>query len=71
MTFGAGLRERRRACDLTQRELAALAHCAEITIRKIEPDQLRPSRALTARLIENLGVSRTDQAAIVRLARRR
>jgi len=49
-TFGAWLKTRRRACDVTQKELARAVGCAEITIRKIEADQLRPSASVeTAR----------------------
>ncbi len=50
-TFGAWLKTRRRDRDVTQKELARAVGCAEITIRKIEADQLRPSKHL-ARITE-------------------
>lgn len=61
---------RRRALDLTQRDLAALVRCAEITVRKIEADQLRPSKHLARLILEQLEVGEPDQAALMALARR-
>lgn len=70
-TFGAWLKTTRRAHDLTQRELAGHVGCAEITIRKIEADQLRPSKHLVDLLLEQLWVPRAEQEVLMRLARRR
>lgn len=69
-TFGKWLRTHRRANDLTQKELAQQVDCAEITIRKIEADQLRPSKHLTNALMEKLNVPRNQQAVLMSLARR-
>ncbi len=69
-TFGNWLRLRRRAHDLTQKELAQRAGCAEITIRKIEADQLRPSKHLAGVLLGTLQVARGEQPALMQLARR-
>ena len=49
-SFGAWVRQRRRALDLTREELAALIGCAVTTIRHIETDERRPSKQLAARL---------------------
>lgn len=69
-TFGAWLKTRRRACDMTQKELARAAGCAEITIRKIQADQLRPSKHLAGVLLETLQVASGEQPALMQLARR-
>ncbi|HMQ35035.1 MAG TPA: helix-turn-helix domain-containing protein [Chloroflexaceae bacterium] len=44
LPFGRQVRERRRALDLTQEELARRVACAAITVRKIEADAMRPRR---------------------------
>lgn len=69
-TFGSWLRTRRRARDMTQKELAQCAGCAEITIRKIEADDLRPSKHLAGVLLETLQVALGEQPALMQLARR-
>ena len=43
-SFGAWVRQRRRALDLTLEELAAQIGCAAVTIRHIETDERRPSK---------------------------
>ena len=43
-SFGAWLRRRRRALDLTCDELAAQIGCSVVTIRRIETDERRPSK---------------------------
>jgi hypothetical protein len=43
MMFGAWVKRRRKALDLTQAELAARVGCALGTVRRIESDDLRPS----------------------------
>lgn len=53
-TFGKWLKARRRANALTQNQLARRVYCAEITIRKIEADELRPSRELALLLVKAL-----------------
>ena len=70
-SFGNWLKTRRRALDLTQDELAQQVYCAEVTIRKIEADQLRPSKQLAALLVNALEVAATEQGEFVQLARRR
>ena len=43
-SFGEWLRRARKACDLTQAELAQQVGCAEGTIRNLEADTWRPSK---------------------------
>jgi predicted ATPase/class 3 adenylate cyclase/DNA-binding XRE family transcriptional regulator len=68
-SFGAWLRRARKACDLTQAELAQRVGCAEGTIRNLEADALRPSKQLAARLAAQLGLAPDAQAAVIAFAR--
>jgi predicted ATPase/DNA-binding XRE family transcriptional regulator len=68
-TFGEWLRRARKACDLTQAELARRVGCAEGTIRNLEADGLRPSRQLAARLAAQLGLDPDAHAAVIAFAR--
>src|SRR5512139_1177271 len=68
-TFGAWVRHRRRELDLTQEELARRVGCARITIRKIEAEQLRPSKQMAALLLEHLGLAPRDREDFLRFAR--
>jgi predicted ATPase/transcriptional regulator with XRE-family HTH domain/Tfp pilus assembly protein PilF len=68
-SFGEWLRRARKACDLTQAELAQRVGCAEGTIRNLEADGLRPSKQLAARLAARLGLDADTQAAVVAFAR--
>jgi len=68
-TFGAWLRQQRRAADLTQGELAARVPCAKGTIRRLESDDLRPSKQLAARLAEVLNVPPALRAEFIDFAR--
>ncbi|RME98408.1 MAG: XRE family transcriptional regulator, partial [Chloroflexi bacterium] len=49
-SFGKWLQRRRKAEDLTQKQLAERAFCSLNTIKKIETDQRRPSRQLAQSL---------------------
>lgn len=69
-SFGHWLKQQRRACDLTQTELAQRVYCAEITIRKIEADQLHPSKHLARVLLETLQAPRGERVELMQLARR-
>jgi len=53
-SFGAWVRRRRRALDLTRNELAAQVGCSVMTIRHIEADERRPSKQLAMRLADCL-----------------
>ena len=68
-TFGAWLRHQRRQLDLTQTELAARVGYSVVTIRKLERDELRPSKQLAERLAQQLNVAVAHRASTVALAR--
>lgn len=70
-TFGTWLKARRRTLDVTQKELARTLDCAEITVRKIEANRLRPSKYLARLMLQKLRVPRAEQAELIQLARRR
>jgi WD40 repeat protein/transcriptional regulator with XRE-family HTH domain len=69
ISFGQIVKERRRALDLTQAELARRVACATITVRKIEADALRPSQQVAERLAMALNIPLDERAKFVRLAR--
>src|SRR5689334_22777455 len=68
-TFGKWLRHRRRGLDLTQEELARRVGCAPITIRKLEGDEMRPSKQLAEALSGPLGIASNQREEFVRFAR--
>src|SRR5262245_51586910 len=68
-SFGAWVRQRRRALDLTRDELAARVGCAAVTIRHIETDERRPSKQLAARLADCLQLSADERPAFLQAAR--
>jgi predicted ATPase/class 3 adenylate cyclase len=68
-SFGEWVRRRRKALDLTQAALARQVGCAEVTIKKIEADERRPSRQIALRLAESLQLAPAERAAFVQAAR--
>jgi predicted ATPase/transcriptional regulator with XRE-family HTH domain len=68
-SFGYLLRRLRKACDLTQEQLAERAGCATDTIHKIEIDARRPSAALAERFADVLALGGDERAAFIRAAR--
>jgi predicted ATPase/DNA-binding XRE family transcriptional regulator len=68
-SFGAWLRQRRRALDLTQEELAQQVGCSAITLRKLEAEERKPSKQIAERLAEVLHITLDDQPAFLRFAR--
>jgi len=68
-SFGAWLKRRRRALDLTQDDLARQVGCSVVTIRKLEADERRPSRQLAERLADGLQIRADDRAVLITLAR--
>lgn len=68
-SFGKWLRHRRRGLDLTQEELAHQVGCAPITIRKLEGDEMRPSKQLAEALSGPLGIPLNQREEFVRFAR--
>jgi predicted ATPase/DNA-binding XRE family transcriptional regulator len=69
MSFGIWLRQRRRALDLTQKSFADQVGCAEITVRRMEADEYKPSSELAYVLFEKLGISEAERPQWVRFAR--
>src|SRR5262245_31011339 len=68
-SFGYWVRRRRKALDLTQAELAQRVGCADVTIRRIEADERRPSRQVAERLAECLAIPSVERAAFLSAAR--
>ena len=68
-SFGAWVRQRRRALDLTREDLAAQIGCAVTTIRHIETDERRPSKQLAARLANCLQVAAEERPVFLQAAR--
>ena len=68
-TFGVWLRQKRRQLDWTQVELAQRVGYSVATIRKLERDELRPSKRLAERLAQELEVAVTQHASLVSFAR--
>ncbi len=68
-SFGEWLRHRRRELDLTQDALARQVGCARVTIRKLEADEMRPSKQLAELLAEQLGVPPDERETFVRFGR--
>lgn len=68
-SFGTFVRRRRKALDMTQRELAEAVGCALVTLKKIETDQRRPSPEMAARLAECLAIPEAEMAPFLAAAR--
>ncbi|MEA3336130.1 MAG: tetratricopeptide repeat protein [Chloroflexota bacterium] len=68
-SFGQWLKQRRKALDLTQQELARQVGCAVITIQKIEANERRPSKQIAGLLAEHLGIADDERPTFVRFAR--
>jgi LuxR family maltose regulon positive regulatory protein len=68
-SFGAELRQRRLAADLTQEGLAEAVGCAAETIRSFENARRRPSRQMAARLAAVLAIPPADQPRFLAHAR--
>lgn len=68
-SFGQWMKRRRKVLDLTQRELAELAHCSVVTIKKIESDERRPSRELARILAGALAIPRDEVELFIDCAR--
>ena len=68
-TFGAWLKRRRKALDLTQAALAHLVGCSVVSIRKFEGDEQPPSRQLAELLATQLQIPPNDRATFIQFAR--
>ena len=69
ISFGTWLRQYRRSLDLTQKALAEKVGCAEITVRRMEADEYKPSTELAVVLFEKLGIPQVEIPQWVRFAR--
>ncbi|HEX6288902.1 MAG TPA: tetratricopeptide repeat protein [Herpetosiphonaceae bacterium] len=69
ISFGRWLKQRRKALELTQDDLARLVNCSGITIRKIEANERRPSRQIAELLADRLEIAPSDRAAFLQFAR--
>src|SRR5947207_10533989 len=68
-SFGLWLKQRRRALDLTQGDLARRVGCSLETIVKIEAGERRPSKQVAERLAECLDVPADEHSAFIQYAR--
>jgi predicted ATPase/DNA-binding XRE family transcriptional regulator len=69
LSFGSWLRNQRRSLDLTRQALAAQAGCAEITLRRIENGDLKPSRELAHILLEKINIPENESEQWIDFAR--
>jgi predicted ATPase/transcriptional regulator with XRE-family HTH domain len=68
-SFGAWLRQERKARAWTQESLAERVGCSPATIRKIEAGERRPSRQIAELLAAELGLGPAQRARFLQLAR--
>jgi predicted ATPase/DNA-binding XRE family transcriptional regulator len=68
LSFGRWLRRRRKALELTQAQLAQQVGFAEVTLLKIEADELRPSQPMVETLATHLEIASADREAFVHFA---
>src|SRR5262249_23559978 len=68
-SFGAWVRRRRKALDLTQDALARRVGCAPSMIRKIEADERKPSRQVAALLANALELPPAEREPFLQAAR--
>lgn len=68
-SFGAWIKRRRQALDLTQDGLADAVGCSLVTIQKLERGRRRPSQQILARLADALGIDPVERPVFMRLGR--
>jgi transcriptional regulator with XRE-family HTH domain len=68
-SFGAWLKQRPSALLLSRDELARQVECAEVTLRKIEADERRPSLAVAERLADRLELAGDERTLFTQVAR--
>jgi len=68
-SFGNWIKRRRKALDLTQRELAQRVGCSLSLIYKIEADERRPSRQIAELLVERLEIPPDQRDLFLKVAR--
>lgn len=69
ISFGHWIKQRRKALDLTQADLARQVGCAVVTIQKIEEGRRRPSKQIAELLVESLEIAPEEREQFFRLAR--
>ena len=69
LPFGEWLKRRRKSRDLTQGQLAKQIHCSITAIKRIEANDLVPSRQLAEWIASALNVPSAEQAAFIAFAR--
>ncbi len=69
LTFGTWLKRRRRSLDLTQQELGQHAGCSAATVKKIESDDLKPSKQLAELMANVLKVPTHQRQLFIQFAR--
>lgn len=69
LTFGEWLKRRRGSLGLTQKALAHRVGYAEVTLRKVEANELRPSHQMAEKLAEVLHLAPEEWPQFVRFAR--
>jgi len=68
-SFGVWVRQRRKGLGLTQAALAHRVGCAEVTIRKVEADTMRPSPEMAEVLASKLDIPLPDRSAFIEAGR--
>lgn len=68
-SFGNWVKRRRKALDLTQRELAQRIGCSLSLIFKVESDERRPSREMAELLARHLEISPEQHDLFLKIAR--
>src|SRR6476469_6491249 len=68
-SFGEWLKQRRSALLLSRDQLAQQVGCAEVTVRKIEADERRPSLAIAERLSDVLELRADERTLFLQVAR--
>ncbi|MBL8062438.1 MAG: helix-turn-helix domain-containing protein, partial [Anaerolineales bacterium] len=69
LSFGEWLKRQRKAMGLTQKLLANRVGCSEITLRKLEAEDRRPSVQIIERIAQIFQIPPTEQKNFLRFAR--
>lgn len=69
VTFGAWLKQRRKAQGISPRQFARLVGCSSITLLKIEAGERRPSRQLSELIADNLNIDGDEREQFIVFAR--
>src|SRR4051812_18225192 len=67
--FAQWLRERRKACGLTQADLAERTSLSFSAVQKLEAGQRKPSQQVAESLMAALRIPRNERARFLRMAR--